>query len=195
MISILFARSDSNYKSLPDVDVWDAERDARTWPGGNPVVAHPPCRAWGRLRHFAKPRPDEKALAFFAVDQVRKWGGVLEHPASSTLWPAAGLPAPGQRDDFGGWTLGVNQHWWGHRAEKKTLLYICGVEPCDIPPLPLKLGESECVIRLDKRRPDGSHIRKGDPDWRRPLNQAEREHTPPDFAVWLVELARRCRPT
>lgn len=97
MISVLFARADSNYKALPSVDVWDAERDARTWPGGNPVVAHPPCRAWGRLRHFAKPRPDEKALAIFAVDQVRKWGGVLEHPASSTLWTEAGLPAPGRR--------------------------------------------------------------------------------------------------
>jgi len=52
MISVLFARSDSNYKTLPGVDVWDAERDARTWPGGNPVVAHPPGRALGRLRHF-----------------------------------------------------------------------------------------------------------------------------------------------
>ncbi len=29
MIAVLFARKDSIYKSLPECDVWDAERDAR----------------------------------------------------------------------------------------------------------------------------------------------------------------------
>lgn len=192
MVAVLFARADSNYKAIPGVDVWDAERDARLWPGGSPVVAHPPCRAWGRLRHFAKPRDDEKGLALFAVAQVRKWGGVLEHPASSTLWPTAGLPAPGHFDDFGGFTLRVDQFWWGHRAQKATWLYVCGCERKDVPQMPLVLGQSDCVIRLDKRRADGTHIRKGDPDYRRPLNDAEREHTPPRFAAWLCELARRC---
>jgi hypothetical protein len=28
MITVLFARRDSVYKSLPDVDVWDADREA-----------------------------------------------------------------------------------------------------------------------------------------------------------------------
>ncbi|WP_202122885.1 hypothetical protein, partial [Escherichia coli] len=76
-IAVLFARVDSNYKAMPECDVFDIERDARTFAGGMPVVAHPPCRAWGRLRKFAKPRPDEKALALFAVAQVRAFGGVL----------------------------------------------------------------------------------------------------------------------
>ncbi len=62
-VAVLYARADSNYRALDRCDVWDAERDARRWPGGVPVVAHPPCRAWGRLRAFAKPREDEKALA------------------------------------------------------------------------------------------------------------------------------------
>ena len=79
-IAILFARSDSIYHQL-DADVWDEDRDARQFPGGVQVVAHPPCRAWGRLRRFAKPAPHEKDLARFAVAQVRRWGGVLEHPA------------------------------------------------------------------------------------------------------------------
>jgi hypothetical protein len=122
---------------------------------------------------------------------VRQWGGVLEHPRSSQLWPDMELPAPGERDDWGGWTLPIHQHWWGHRAEKQTLLYIVGCEPAQLPDMPLALGKSDCVIRLDKRRPDGTHIRKGDPDWRRPLDAAEREHTPPALAEWLVELARR----
>lgn len=191
-VAVLFARSDSNYKQIPCCDVYDIERDARTWKGGCPVVAHPPCRAWGRLRHFAKPRHDEKELALFAVDQIRKFGGVLEHPESSQLWPTAPLPWPGHYDQFGGWTLPVHQFWFGHRAQKKTWLYIVGCEQKNIPQIPLRLGTSECVIRLDKRRPDGTHIRKGDKDWRKPLGQAEREHTPPEFAAWLVELAKRC---
>lgn len=62
-VAVLYARADSNYKAMENVDVWDAERDARNWPGGCPVVAHPPCRAWSALAHMAKPRPDEKDLA------------------------------------------------------------------------------------------------------------------------------------
>lgn len=182
-VSVLFARADSNYKALPGTDVWDSERDARRWPGGSPVVAHPPCRAWGRLRQFAKHREDEKELALFAVDQVRKWGGVLEHPEGSTLWPAKGLPAPGERDEFGGWTLPIFQHWFGHRAEKATFLYICGCEPRDIPDMPLKIGRATHCIRPTKSYPRLPSVTK-----------AEREHTPPELAEWLCELARRCKP-
>jgi hypothetical protein len=49
-VAVLFARADSNYKSLPGTDVYDIERDARTYDGPHPVVAHPLYRAWGRLR-------------------------------------------------------------------------------------------------------------------------------------------------
>jgi len=192
IVAVLFARADSNYKTLPGCDVWDIDRDARNWPGGAPVIAHPPCRAWGRLRAFAKPRDDEKDLARWAVDRIRQWGGVLEHPESSTLWVDKKLPRPGHRDQFGGWTLPIHQWWWGHRAQKKTWLYIVGCQPADIPPMPFKLGKSDCRIRLDKRRADGSHIRKGDADFQPLLGDAEREHTPAEFAVWLCELARIC---
>jgi hypothetical protein len=182
MVAVLFAREDSNYKAMPGVDVWDAERDARRWPGGEPVVAHPPCRAWGRLRHFANPRADEKDLARWAVAQVRKWGGVLEHPASSTLWQDQQLPAPGKRDEFGGWTFPIVQMWWGHRAEKKTWLYICGAEPRDLPAMPLRLGDATHVVQSRKRH-----------DYRPHITKAEREHTPPELASWLIELAARCK--
>ena len=192
-VAVLFARSDSVYKTLPGCDVYDIERDARTWPGGAPVVAHPPCRAWGRLRAFAKPRHDEKDLARWAVAQVRRWGGVLEHPESSTLWADQRLPRHlNERDGHGGWTMPIHQWWFGHRAQKRTWLYIVGVNPWEVPDYPLRLGQSDCRIRLDKRRPDGTHIRKGDPDYQPILGDAEREHTPPDLAVWMVELARRC---
>lgn len=192
-VAVLFARADSVYKTLPGCDVYDIERDARIYCGPHPVVCHPPCRAWGRLRAFAKPRSDEKDLARWAVSQVRKWGGVLEHPESSTLWADQRLPRySNERDGHGGWTMPIHQWWFGHRAQKRTWLYIVGVNPWEVPDYPLRLGQSDCRIRLDKRRPDGTHIRKGDPDYQPILGDAEREHTPPDLAVWLVELARRC---
>lgn len=187
-VAVLFARSDSNYKTIDGCDVWDAEREARNWGGGCQVIAHPPCRAWGRLRHFAKPRHDEKALALFAVEQVRRFGGVLEHPEASTLWAAAGLPLPRcGRDEFGGWTLPISQFWWGHRAEKKTWLYIVGCEPGSIPVMPLALGEAPCVIGLWSGRDKRPGM------WRKEISKAEREHTPGKLALWLVDLAKRCK--
>ncbi|KAB8057214.1 hypothetical protein GCN74_21815 [Janthinobacterium sp. FT14W] len=177
---------------MPAVDAWDAERDARAWPGGVPVVAHPPCRSWGTLRHLAKPRPDEKELAVWAVAQVRKFGGVLEHPKRSTLWPHCGLPAIGERDKFGGWTLPIFQSSFGHRAEKATLLYIVGCAPAQIPAMPIVLGDASHVIAPSGRNRAGERRRKGDRGWRPECGKAEREHTPPELAHWLVALAQRC---
>jgi hypothetical protein len=180
-VAVLFARADSIYKTLPGTDVWDIERNARLWPGGAPVVAHPPCRAWGRLRKFANPRKGERQLAIWSVRQVRRFGGVLKHPVGSLLWKKAGLPPPGQVDRYGGWTLPIHQNWWGHRAEKATLLYIVGCAPGDTPPIPLRLGEATHVVQSRKRF-----------DYRPHITKAEREHTPPELAQWLCELARRC---
>lgn len=194
-VAVLFARADSVYKTLPGCDVYDIERDARTWPGGAPVVAHPPCRAWGRFAHMAKPRPGERDLAPWAVEQVRTWGGVLEHPLGSRLWAELGLPAPGQRDGFGGFTVPICQHWFGHRAEKRTLLYVVGIEPRDLPDVHFKLGEASHVIAQGRQaRPDlgRGRLKKGVPGWRPEVTPREREHTPEALAVWLVELARRC---
>ena len=166
----LFVRPGSCYHELA-ASAFDQTRDARRYCGSLPVVAHPPCRAWGRLAHFAKPRPDEKDLARFAVAKVRRWGGVLEHPQFSGLWADQSLPLPGQRDERGGWTLPVLQSWWGHRAPKRTWLYIVGVEPAQCPPIPFELGEP--LGRVEN------------------MCSAERERTPRAFASWLVDLAGR----
>jgi hypothetical protein len=184
-VAILFARADSNYKMLPGCDVWDVERNALNWLGGCPVVAHPPCRAWGNFAMFAKPRDGEKQLAIWAIDQVRKNGGVLEHPAGSKLWPEMNLPEPGDRDNFGGWTLPIHQHWWGHRAEKKTKLYIVGCDPKNIPDMPMRLDYPTHVIGDVGRAGNGK---------RPEISKAEREHTPTELASWLVELAGMCVP-
>ena len=185
-VAVLFARADSIYKTMPGCDVWDIERDALQWQGGAPIVGHPPCRAWAGLAHMAKPRPGEKELAIWCVDQIRKWGGVLEHPAKSKLWPAAGLPEPGKRDAAGGWTLPILQWWWGHKAEKATRLYIVGCEPADIPPIPYRVGYATHVVNT------GHGVRKGHPSFRPHCTKKEREATPPALAAWLCELARIC---
>ena len=184
-VSVLFARSDSVYKTLPGVDVWDQARDARKWPGGCPVVPHPPCRAWASLRNWAKPQEGEKDLAHLSVAHVRRFGGVLEHPQLSTLWKVAGLPEQGQRDEFGGWTLIVDQHWWGHRARKRTRLYIVGVEPYELPNIPMRLGEASHTVGLWSGR-DRATCRPS-------ISKPEYEGSPLEFAQWLVDLARRCR--
>lgn len=182
MVAALFCRSDTVYRSL-GVDVFDIDRDARTFDLDAPVIAHPPCRAWSRLRHFANPRPDEKDLARWAVLVVRHCGGVLEHPSGSALFREAGLPKPGssRRDAFGGWVLPVSQSWWGHRAEKRTWLYVVGVEPCSLPSFPLRLGEAECTMGLYSGRNRFTA--------RKEVSKAEREATPELFARWLVDLA------
>lgn len=187
LVAVLFARSDSVYKRLPGCDVWDIDRDARHYSGCLPVVAHPPCRAWAGLRHMAKPRPDEKELALFAVAQVRRCGGVLEHPARSTLWQAAGLPLPGSRDDSGGFTFAVCQSDFGHKAKKATWLYVCGIEPSALPVLPIRLGEASHILGTSGRRQDGTRSNR-----RLEISKIEREATPVDFAAWLYELALLC---
>jgi hypothetical protein len=185
-VAALFVRADSIYKTLPGVDCWDEQRDARNWPGGCSVVAHPPCRLWGKLRQFAKAADPhaERMLAVQAVQAVRAYGGVLEHPAESTLWAHCGLPVPGRApDDFGGWSLVIRQCDFGHEAEKLTWLHVVGCHPDDLPEMPPR-AEPIGVIKPQRGVPR---------DHRKIVTKAKREHTPPPLARWLVEVARRCR--
>lgn len=171
MITVLYTRTNSIYKKLGQ-DCYDINRDARSYTGGNSIIAHPPCRAWGQLSHMAKPRPDEKSLAIHSLIMVRLYGGILEHPRNSKLWKTMKLPMPGETDQYGGWTLCINQIWWGHRAEKKTFLYIVGCKPKEIPDLPITF---DLPIR-------------GINDMAKP----ERERTPEKLAIWLIQLAETC---
>jgi hypothetical protein len=183
MVAILFARNDSNYKALPGVDVWDKTMDARRWPGGSQVVAHPPCRAWGNLKHLAKPLPHEKDLAIFAVQMVRKFSGVLEHPSGSQLWDAMMIPSADMfGDEFGGYTIEIDQWDFGHVAHKPTKIYVCGLDYGLLPQLPPKrygkpaksiTGQVFGTVRCTDK---------------------EREYTPMPLAIWMVEVARLCKP-
>jgi hypothetical protein len=136
MIAALFVQKDGAYYGIPDVDPWDEERDARLYPGPFPVVAHPPCQRWSRLAALVeakggKRRGEDGGCFASALDSVRRWGGVLEHPVGSAAWARFGLARPGPegwtRTIDGGWVCQVEQGWYGHMARKPTWLYACGV--------------------------------------------------------------------
>jgi hypothetical protein len=179
-ITALFVTKKSIYKQLLK-DCWDIDRDALNWKGGNVCIAHPPCRAWGQLSHLAKPAKGEKELALFAIKMIRKYGGVLEHPRASRLWPKY-LPLPGHVDKFGGFSLSISQSWWGHKAQKKTLIYIVGCSLMDVPIMPLNFNAIEYSI-------GGVNGNKNNP--KKELPKKLREETPVKFAEWLIELAHQ----
>lgn len=140
MIAALYVEPQGCYAGLPGVDAWDEARDARTYAGPWPVVAHPPCERWGRFWHGSPRKPHQYALGddggcfAAALASVRQWGGILEHPADSRAWAAHGLKAPPRSGgwiaaDFeGGWSCYVEQGFYGHPARKATWLYANGVE-------------------------------------------------------------------
>lgn len=175
-ITVLFCQSDSIYKKL-GCDIWDERRDALNWTGTEAAIYHPPCRLWSRLRAFSTADPIEKYLAMWSVRKVRSYGGILEHPKASLLFKQVGLPLPGQSDEFG-FTIELDQYHFGHKAQKSTWLYICGIEPgsklLNYSRIP---GSPKYVFSTSKSL-----------DAKPELNAKERSATPIRFAKWLVKI-------
>jgi hypothetical protein len=164
-----------------DVDAWTVSRDATKYAGPYPVVAHPLCGHWGRYYQKAH---DDGRTGPIAVAQIRRFGGVLEHPRDSKLWNHCGMAYPGGFDDsFGGYTLAVNQHDWGHPAYKPTWLYVVGCPSMGLPERPKRRPRPEYEPTPGNTR--GILER---------LSKRQRQLTPPTFAEWLIEVAKRCRP-
>lgn len=173
-VAVLCVARNSIYKTMEGVEVYDDIRDARTFTGGMPIVAHPPCRSWSAYcRHQAKPLPGERDLAPYCVEWLEKCGGVLEHPAHSTLWSTLGLPRPGERAVGPFWSMHVQQCWWGDTRTKNTWLLFSGIEPNEIE-IPFTLHDP----RGDRRR------------WQ-VMSKHQRSATVPAFATWLVDVARK----
>lgn len=190
-VAALYVQPDGCYAGIPGVDLWPENRDARRYMGPLPVVAHPPCQLWGALANvnFARwggehNRPGNDGGCFAAaLSAVRRWGGVLEHPAKSRAWGAHDLAKPQgrgwQRTLDGGWVCEVWQSAYGHRANKATWLYYCGHTP---------------PFGLRWERPQGSHQvgfydQRGKDANKPTLSKAEANATPIAFRDELLRLA------
>lgn len=174
---------------------YDDVRDAKTYRGTLPVVAHPPCGPWSHQSHLHK-RAKEIALAPHAVAVVQRCGGVLEHPAGSKLFDACGLPHPSPlgirfTDEHDGFSIEVAQCDWGHPARKRTWLYIVGLHGV-LPEMPPRREPTHwCSGGRTPSSRRGSPV----PPGIKVCSAQQRRRTPTDFARWLVELASRCVPS
>lgn len=143
-IAALYVETDGCYFGLDNIDPWDEARDARTYDGPFPVIAHPPCQRWGKFWHGSTRKPhqyklgDDNGCFEHALSAVRKFGGVIEHPADSHAWKYFQLTPPkryrgwSRADLHDGWTCYVEQGHYGHSSRKPTWLYVCGTDKPDL---------------------------------------------------------------
>jgi len=203
-ISALYVETGGGYFGLPGVDPWDEQRDARSYAGPHPVVAHPPCQRWGRFwagqplwikrTGQRKVKGDDAGCFEAALSAVRRFGGVLEHPEGSHAWAHFGLNRPPRKggwvvaDGVGGWTCCVEQGRYGHYARKPTWLYAVN---CELPEL--KWGKSAARldptliarIGLKKAQRLGEVCSKGGG-----TDSSPRIGTPKEFRNLLISMAR-----
>lgn len=194
-VAALYVDPRGPYPKMAGVDWWDEKRDATKYDGALPVVAHPPCGPWGRLKHLYL--GSEHHCAPKAVAQVRDRGGVLEHPAGSLLFGSLRLPLPGETtDQWGGYTVEVDQVEWGHCARKRTWLYLVGVprSAVELPPLAGR-SPTHWVSGFRSTTRPKTYDRSGSavPAGIKVCSAQQRRRTPPLFAEYLVRLALASR--
>ena len=196
MIAALYVDARGPYIGIDGVDPWTEERDARLYAGPHAVVAHPPCAPWSRLKHMCRRDPEGQRSCFApALAAVRRWGGVLEHPAASSAFRAFGVPLPGELPDaWGGISIEVAQVEWGHVARKLTWLYLVGVA-ADVamrrPPFPGRQPTHWCNGGRHRVDGGGGIV----PDGIKVASAQQRRRTPPLFRDWLVTMARHSKVT
>jgi hypothetical protein len=197
-VAALYVQKGGAYYGLPGVDPWDEERDARTYVGPHPVVAHPPCQLWINLtgvnykRHGGTHnRPGNDGGCFGrALECVRRFGGVLEHPAGSYAWETFALRKPGSEPQWWHdhrwgrreWVTEVWQSAYGHLARKRTWLLYVSPGDCHVDP-----------PAVDWSRLTGAH-QVGWFDRNKPaLGKKAASATPPAFRDLLLSMARTAR--
>jgi hypothetical protein len=192
LIAALYVEKNGCYYGLPNVDPWDIERDARRYQGPFSVVAHPPCERWGRFSEGSpmlknKTTGDDGGCFSAALTSLRRFGGVLEHPAQSKAWSAFGIPKPPKagwlRVGYVEWTCEVEQGHYGHRARKKTWLLVVGPKPPE-----LIWGPS------GQRLPENLLAKRGYESARRRgiisnMGGKQRQRTPVEFRDLLLSIA------
>jgi hypothetical protein len=206
-VAALYVETNGVYYGLPDVDPWDEARDARLYAGPHPVVAHPPCERWGRYWSggpSAKVKckiGDDGGCFLAALNAVRDYGGVLEHPEASHAWTLYGLTLPPRTGgwvnagDGIGWTCCVEQGHYGHRARKATWLYAAGqdVSPgVDLPQVIWGVSEpapspnsTPQILPAGRRQSRTGIVQR--------MSRKQRRATPPAFRDLLLSIARSSR--
>jgi hypothetical protein len=193
LIAALYVQKGGAYYNLPDVDPWDEERDARKYDGPWPVVAHPPCARWCQMAAMVEKRyphckrGEDGGCFESALSAVRRWGGVLEHPAKTKAWTTFDLPRPTHgawiRGFCGGWVTQVAQSTYGHRAQKLTWLYYFG---------------NAAPPRLEWRiAPHTARVSYCENHGRRKvemMHTKERSASPLPFRDLLLDIARSAKP-
>ena len=191
MIAALFVEKNGSYFGIPGIDPWDAERDAMNYGGPHSIVAHPPCQLWTNMAfvnfkrwggEHNRPFADGGKFAF-ALSAVRKYGGVLEHPAFTHAWGKYDLARPSTL----GWTAVTEREWvcevwqsaYGHQARKRTWLLYCG---------------DNRPHELNWKREPGTHQiggadRRGKKGNKPTLSGKKASHTPRAFRDELIKLA------
>lgn len=195
-VAALFVQSGGVYFGLPGVDPWDEQRDATRYAGPHPVVAHPPCQRWCRLAglveaRWGHKRGEDGGLFASALASVRRWGGVLEHPAHSDAWAAYDLPRPPRTGGWvrglcGGWSCHVEQGRYGHRAKKATWLYVYGAS--SLHSLLWRHGPDQRSEALVSWCGNKVALTEDRPR----LGKRESSSTPSAFRDELIALARAC---
>ena len=194
-VAALFVDSRGPYPILLGAEnCWNQARDARKYEGPASVVAHPPCQLWGPFApinfhrwggEHNRPGNDGGCFAS-ALNSVRKFGGVLEHPASSRAFAAHDLPKPrviGWQPSInpGEWICEVWQSAYGHKARKRTWLFYCG----NSAPMDAKWARFPGTHQI------GQHDQRGKERNKPTLSGRAASETPVSFAEYLIGLARQ----
>lgn len=203
-VAALFVEPQGCYIGVPGVDPWDEARDARKYAGPHPVVAHPPCQRWGRFWHGSTRKPhqfklgDDSGCFESAFKSLKRYGGVLEHPAHSKAFDAFSIRKPKQGEgwqfdrDHGVWVCYVEQGHYGHASRKPTWLIACGMQRRELPELNWAKGEQRLPAWMierygyEKARRIGVVAMVGGKN-----KTAIRNATPPPFRDVLIDIARK----
>lgn len=194
MIAALYVEKNGCYFGLEGVDPWDIGRDARLYDGPYPVVAHPPCQLWTRMAHvnFKRwggdhNRPKNDGGCFkAALNAVRKFGGVLEHPAFTDAWKEYCLPRPngiGWQRHGNEWVCEVWQSAYGHKARKRTWLFYSGIDK----PKELNWERKEGTHQI------GFHDQRGKERNKPTISGKAASATPIEFRDILIQIAKDAR--
>lgn len=209
-VAALFIDPAGIYPTLPDVETWGPEQDARLYDGPHPVVAHPPCNLWVNMAAVNWKRYGKQLPAWYpdggdggcfarALDCVMQYGGVLEHPANTHAWKKYGLVPP-----HGRYVLGPisdrreNSQWLQVFSKRYSFYWVCEVYQSSYGHKARKKTwllycgkQSPFELRWDRN--PGTH-QIGWFDRNKPtLGKREASATPREFAEELVKLARWSR--